>query len=42
MSTWKRVSEKEVDMAEGLGLTMAKAVPLEAMCKARDIIKMVV
>ncbi|XP_002265855.1 cytochrome P450 81Q32 [Vitis vinifera] len=39
---WKRVSKKEVDMAEGLGLTMPKAVPLEAMCKARDIIKMVV
>ena len=39
---WKRVSEKEVDMVEGLGLTMPKAVPLEAMCKAREIIKLVV
>ena len=29
-------------MMEGQGLNMPKAIPLEAMCKARDIIKMVV
>lgn len=31
---WKRVSEKEIDMTEGKGLTMPKVVPLEVMCKA--------
>ena len=30
---WKRVDEKEVYMVEGLGLSIPKAVPLEAMCK---------
>lgn len=35
---WKRVSEDEVDMTEGEGMTMPKKNPLEAMCKARDII----
>ncbi|KAL6225382.1 hypothetical protein ACLB2K_004232 [Fragaria x ananassa] len=33
---WKRVSDKEVDMTEGKGLTMPKLVPLEAMCKPRS------
>ncbi|CBI33754.3 unnamed protein product, partial [Vitis vinifera] len=37
----ERVSEKEVDMAEGKGLTMPKMEPLEAMCKARAIIRKV-
>ena len=32
---WKRASEEEIDMAEGVGITMPKVVPLEAMCKAR-------
>ncbi|KAJ9674307.1 hypothetical protein PVL29_023701 [Vitis rotundifolia] len=32
---WQRVGEVEVDMSEGKGLTMPKAQPLEAMCRAR-------
>jgi isoflavone 2'-hydroxylase len=32
---WERVGEEEIDMAEGNGLTMPKAVALEAICKAR-------
>ncbi|WCJ31288.1 Cytochrome P450 81Q32 [Euphorbia peplus] len=36
---WKRVDDKEIDMSEGVGLTMPKAYPLEALCKARDIMK---
>ncbi|KAL4600053.1 hypothetical protein ACB092_11G170300 [Castanea dentata] len=35
---WERISEEEVDMVEGNGLTLPKAVALEAMCKARPII----
>ncbi|XP_048335996.1 cytochrome P450 81Q32 isoform X2 [Ziziphus jujuba] len=34
---WERVSDKQVDMTGGKGLTMPKALPLEAMCKAREI-----
>ncbi|KAA8531632.1 hypothetical protein F0562_006651 [Nyssa sinensis] len=34
---WERVSEMEVDLTEGKGLTMPKAEPLEVMCKAREI-----
>ncbi|KAJ0087280.1 hypothetical protein Patl1_06931 [Pistacia atlantica] len=33
---WERISEKEVDLTEGTGLTMPKVKPLEAMCKARE------
>ena len=35
---WERISKEEVDMVEGNGLTMPKAVALEAMCRARPII----
>ncbi|KAB1222478.1 Isoflavone 2'-hydroxylase [Morella rubra] len=38
---WKRVDEAEVDMTEGNGMTMPKAVPLEAMCRARSIMNKV-
>ncbi|PON49934.1 Cytochrome P450, E-class, group I [Parasponia andersonii] len=40
-SEWERVSEEKIDMAEGKGLTMPKAVPLEAMCKARPVMNVV-
>ncbi|KAL3526825.1 hypothetical protein ACH5RR_011481 [Cinchona calisaya] len=39
---WKRISEEQIDLAEGNGLTMPKVKPLEAMCKARNIIDKVV
>ncbi|RRT51935.1 hypothetical protein B296_00026478 [Ensete ventricosum] len=32
---WGRVGDKEVDMAQGSGLTLPKAVPLEATCRSR-------
>ena len=35
---WKRIGEAEIDMAEADGLTMPKVQPLEAQCKARNII----
>ncbi|XVE69301.1 hypothetical protein DITRI_Ditri09bG0141000 [Diplodiscus trichospermus] len=34
---WKRVGEKEIDMTEGKGVTMTKAEPLEALCKANNM-----
>ncbi|KAA8547172.1 hypothetical protein F0562_003619 [Nyssa sinensis] len=34
---WERISEMEVDLSEGKGITMPKAEPLEAMCKAREV-----
>ncbi|KAG5623870.1 hypothetical protein H5410_009088 [Solanum commersonii] len=34
---WKRVSDERVDLTEGKGLTMLKAEPLMARCKAREI-----
>uniref|UniRef100_A0A804P7T3 Cytochrome P450 n=2 Tax=Zea mays TaxID=4577 RepID=A0A804P7T3_MAIZE len=33
---WSRVDGVEVDMSEGSGLTMPKAVPLEALCTTRE------
>ena len=36
---WKRVDDKEIDMAEGEGLTMPKVEPLEAMCRTRQVMK---
>lgn len=38
---WERVDGKEIDMSEGIGSTMPKAHPLEAMCKARPILNKV-
>ncbi|KAJ9670595.1 hypothetical protein PVL29_026878 [Vitis rotundifolia] len=38
---WERISEKKVDMMEGKGLTMPKMEPLEAMCRACEIVKKV-
>ncbi|CAL5366741.1 unnamed protein product [Camellia sinensis] len=35
---WERVTEKVVDLTEGIGLTMFKVESLEATCKACDII----
>ncbi|CAN4082977.1 unnamed protein product [Withania somnifera] len=35
---WKRVTDKKVDLEEGKGITMPKAEPLMARCKARDIV----
>ncbi|XP_059443061.1 cytochrome P450 81Q32-like [Corylus avellana] len=34
---WERVGKEEIDMTESNGMTMPKAVALEAMCKARPI-----
>ncbi|OMP01898.1 Cytochrome P450 [Corchorus olitorius] len=39
---WKRVGEKPIDMVEGTGgLAMPKLEPLEALCKARPIMDIV-
>ncbi|XP_058187589.1 cytochrome P450 81Q32-like [Rhododendron vialii] len=38
---WERMGKDLVNMSEGNGGTMPKAEPLEAMCKARDVIKKV-
>lgn len=34
---WKSIEGKEIDMTEGKGVSMPKAQPLEALCKAREI-----
>ncbi|KAF2290802.1 hypothetical protein GH714_015521 [Hevea brasiliensis] len=36
---WKRASDQEIDMSEGTGLSMPKAEPLEAVCRARNIMR---
>ncbi|KAL6498229.1 hypothetical protein OROGR_028626 [Orobanche gracilis] len=35
---WRRVDEGLVDLTEGRGVSMPKVKPLEAMCKARDVL----
>ncbi|KAL4339582.1 hypothetical protein GQ457_08G015040 [Hibiscus cannabinus] len=35
---WERVDGHEIDMVEGTGITMRKAHPLKALCKARPIV----
>lgn len=35
---WQRISEEKVDMTEGLGLTMPRVNPLEALCTPRPVI----
>ena len=35
---WRRIDEAFVDLTEGKGLTMPKLKPLEARCKARDVL----
>lgn len=39
--SWERIGGKEVDMAEGVGLTVPKKTPLEAICKERDVLEKV-
>ncbi|CAI9770258.1 unnamed protein product [Fraxinus pennsylvanica] len=35
---WQRINEKKVDLKEGVGISTPKAVPLEARCKARNVL----
>ncbi|XP_073126473.1 cytochrome P450 81Q32-like [Henckelia pumila] len=35
---WRRMSEEMVDLSEGIGISMPKAIPLEAECKARRVL----
>ncbi|KAK8507785.1 hypothetical protein V6N11_045999 [Hibiscus sabdariffa] len=35
---WERIDRQEIDMVEGTGITMRKAHPLKALCKARPIV----
>ena len=38
---WERIGGEEVDMTEGEGLSMPKVVPLEAVCKPRPIMNVI-
>jgi cytochrome P450 len=38
---WDRIDGVEVDMAEGAGVTMPRAVPLEALCRPRAAMRQV-
>lgn len=38
---WRRIGRDMVDLAEGKGVSMPKAVPLEAMGKARKVVRTV-
>ncbi|GKV11467.1 hypothetical protein SLEP1_g22726 [Rubroshorea leprosula] len=35
---WKKLKDEEIDVLEGIGLTMPKARPIVGLCKARPII----
>ena len=35
---WERVSQEEIDLTEGTGTIVSKAIPLEARCKAYPIV----
>ncbi|XP_073293861.1 cytochrome P450 81Q32-like [Primulina huaijiensis] len=35
---WRRISEEMVDLSEGIGISMPKAIPLEAECKSREVL----
>ncbi|KAJ8769295.1 hypothetical protein K2173_002499 [Erythroxylum novogranatense] len=39
---WKKVPGDEIDMTPGGRITMRKHIPLEAMCKARPIVKKII
>ncbi|GER30932.1 cytochrome P450 [Striga asiatica] len=36
---WQRTDEDLVDLAEGTGVSMPKVIPLEAMCRSRDVLQ---
>ena len=35
---WQRINQTKVDLTEGSGLSMPKAMPIQARCKARDVL----